>query len=455
MVGFNRLYWVKATVMLAILVLAAIVLAIVIALPFSTAIAMQQFVIGEEQLQTPSGIKINDEPQPINDKYVNDVAHEMSQNAEKIRRLQAELTKLQAELNKTIAQQKAAEEKLNQAQKNIKSAQIQLIAAQQKLNHKSFIYKKRIISNYKKGKLRFLMVLLSLQSRATFLERINLINLIIENDKKLTLDIKSLLKTIPLKMDEIKISKKILHKQKLQYIDEENHALAVKNRITVRIKLVSNELIMRKKILARFEQKRKGLELEYNKLDSISIAIAKQIRQLQQEAIKRNKELEAKDQTLTSTRYFWSASDTLTPSRQISSRHIPDSVTTNSGFIRPVDGLITTSYGWFYHPILGYTRLHSGIDFKVPPGTPVRAAQSGIVIIASKMGGYGNTVVIDHGKGIATLYAQNSNLLVHAGQYVSQGQAISESGATGLVTSPHLHFEVRVNGNPVNPMNWL
>lgn len=124
-------------------------------------------------------------------------------------------------------------------------------------------------------------------------------------------------------------------------------------------------------------------------------------------------------------------------------------------FIYPVNSRITSGFGNRRHPILGYNRFHAGIDFGASQGTAINAADAGRVIFAGWYGGYGRTVIIDHGGGITTLYAHASRLYVRVGQNVAQGQTIAAIGSTGLSTGPHLHFEVRQNGRPVNPMNYL
>jgi murein DD-endopeptidase MepM/ murein hydrolase activator NlpD len=123
----------------------------------------------------------------------------------------------------------------------------------------------------------------------------------------------------------------------------------------------------------------------------------------------------------------------------------------HGGFMRPCEGRRSSGFGMRYHPILHRTRMHTGIDFAAPTGTPIRAAAGGTVIMAQFSHGYGNCVVIDHGNGVSTLYGHASAILVSEGEPVRQGQIIARVGATGMATGPHLHFEVRHNGVPVRP----
>jgi murein DD-endopeptidase MepM/ murein hydrolase activator NlpD len=122
----------------------------------------------------------------------------------------------------------------------------------------------------------------------------------------------------------------------------------------------------------------------------------------------------------------------------------------------PIPGApITSGFGPRVHPIYGDVRMHTGIDFGASYGTPIHAAADGVVVSAGPLGGYGNATVIDHGNGLATLYGHQSSIAVTPGQHVSRGQIIGYVGCTGLCTGPHLHFEVRVRGTPVDPMQYL
>jgi murein DD-endopeptidase MepM/ murein hydrolase activator NlpD len=126
-----------------------------------------------------------------------------------------------------------------------------------------------------------------------------------------------------------------------------------------------------------------------------------------------------------------------------------------SGFVRPVPGGVSSGFGMRIHPITGTRRMHNGLDMNASQGDPIRAARAGTVILAGVKGGYGNTVMIDHGGGMVTLYAHQSKLGVTVGQRVEAGEVIGWVGSTGDSTAPHLHFEVRINGSPVDPMKYL
>ena len=128
-------------------------------------------------------------------------------------------------------------------------------------------------------------------------------------------------------------------------------------------------------------------------------------------------------------------------------------------FIRPISGPITSPFGYRIHPIFKSRIFHSGIDIGGPNGGAIKASNDGKVIYTGWYGGYGKVVILDHGvidgKPITTLYAHMSSIAVSNGQYVKKGQTVGREGSTGYSTGPHCHFEVRVNGKPTNPLNYI
>lgn len=133
--------------------------------------------------------------------------------------------------------------------------------------------------------------------------------------------------------------------------------------------------------------------------------------------------------------------------------------TASGGFMKPIAGRITSPFGWRTHPIFKSRTFHSGVDIGGPNYGSIRASNSGRVIYSGWYGGYGKVVIIDHGtvngKPTTTLYAHMSSTKVSAGQSVTKGQVIGLEGTTGYSTGPHCHFEVRINGKPNNPLNYI
>lgn len=125
------------------------------------------------------------------------------------------------------------------------------------------------------------------------------------------------------------------------------------------------------------------------------------------------------------------------------------------GFLRPTNGPITDAYGERTNPVTGEKGFHKGVDFGDTWDTPIKASKSGVVTFAGVINGYGNCVIIDHGDGVTTLYAHAATLNVSVNQSVTRGETIALVGSTGMSTGPHLHFEIRINEQHVNPMNYV
>jgi murein DD-endopeptidase MepM/ murein hydrolase activator NlpD len=134
----------------------------------------------------------------------------------------------------------------------------------------------------------------------------------------------------------------------------------------------------------------------------------------------------------------------------------PPPASLSTPFSNPLARMVIVSgFGYRIHPIYGTSRLHTGIDLDGDTGDPIYAAGAGVVLSAGWRGGYGNCVIIDHGGGYGTLYAHMSSIAVGTGQTVRQGDRIGAIGSTGASTGPHLHFEVRIYGQPVDPVPYL
>ncbi|MBP2626999.1 MAG: Peptidase [Firmicutes bacterium] len=123
--------------------------------------------------------------------------------------------------------------------------------------------------------------------------------------------------------------------------------------------------------------------------------------------------------------------------------------------IWPAQGTVTSGFGWRISPFGDGNELHPGIDIAYTMGAPIVATADGEIVVSGPAGGYGNLVQIDHGNSIATLYGHNSQLAVTVGQQVKKGQVIAYAGSTGKSTGPHVHYEVRVNNTPIDPMKYL
>ena len=132
---------------------------------------------------------------------------------------------------------------------------------------------------------------------------------------------------------------------------------------------------------------------------------------------------------------------------------------TSAGFMKPIGGRITSPFGWRTHPIFNSRTFHSGVDIAGPNRGSIRASNSGKVIYSGWYGGYGKVGILDHGvvngRPTTTLYAHMSSIRVGQGQFVKKGEVVGYEGTTGYSTGPHVHFEVRINGKPNNPLNYI
>jgi len=206
---------------------------------------------------------------------------------------------------------------------------------------------------------------------------------------------------------------------------------------TIRARVRSETLV----VAVRTRQQREAKDALLASQHSLS---SKRSRQKGQLASTRSQERE-----LIAEAYSLAAEDARIRGQLAAAQGATDTTPSASGLIWPVNGPVTSPFGY------RWGRLHAGIDIGVPYGTPIHAAAAGTVVLAGWVGGYGNYTCIDHGGGLATCYAHQSAFAVSTGAQVAQGQVIGDVGCTGHCFGPHLHFEVRINGTPVDPLGYL
>lgn len=337
---------------------------------------------------------------------MNEAQHRKELAEEQIGSVSELLRQIQSELDVALNELHAIEVQQSQVNAQIQQTEVELTAAQKCLDERERILNKRLRDVYMHGKLNYLEVILGAKNFTDFANRLEFLKRIVSADLNLITEIRAERELILQKKQQLEVQRQQL--AKLQ-AEAEAKKTVVENK-------KQDQLI----VLARLQDEKALAEASYAELQATSQDIEARIRARQQQGASAGQ------------------------------------VVHGSGvFIWPTSGPITSPFGYRIHPIFGTQIYHSGIDIGVDTGTPIMAADSGVVVEADWLGGYGYAVVIDHGNGLSTLYGHNSELAVSPGQSVQQGQVIAYAGSTGYSTGPHCHFEVRVDGSPVDPMGYL
>lgn len=337
--------------------------------------------------------------------------------SEQLRQIEEQLRQATAELG-TIKEQRVAVEN------DITLNERQLAEAQKRLEGRESVFYKRVRDIYINGRLSYLDVVIGSKDFSDFANRLEVLKRIIDSDITLINEIKK-------ERAEIEAHKQKLEADRAKLVELEKAALAKQAEI-------EQKKAERNVVLQKAQNDRATAMQAIEELNASSAQVSAMLKERQ------------------AARAAAAAAAAAATAQSSGGQGASDNWVQGTGQLGwPVSGEITSPYGYRVHPIWGTTIYHSGIDIGVDEGTPVHAADGGVVVWSGWMGGYGYAVVIDHGNGLSTLYGHNSELAVDEGQSVAKGQVISYAGSTGNSTGPHVHFEVRVNGDPVDPMGYL
>ena len=346
-------------------------------------------------------------------------ANKKSEAEKTIGTVYEQLHAIQIELDTATAELKQVQADRIQLDKDITKTEAELKAAQARLQSREKVFYKRVRDIYINGRLSYLDVVVGSKDFSDFANRMEMLKRILQSDM-------DLINTIKTEREEIASKKAKLEEDRAKVLELEKVAQEKQN-------LINQKKAERQAVLERAMNDRDTADRAYNELMASSASITAM---LQQRAAER-------------------ATAAAAAASQGGGGGGATWVQGTGQLAAPVVAPITSDFGWRIHPIYGTRRLHAGTDFGVDEGTPVHAADGGVVVEAGWVSGYGYTVIIDHGNGMSTLYAHNSDVAVSPGQTVSKGQVVSYSGNTGGSTGPHLHFEVRINGEPTDPMGYL
>lgn len=320
------------------------------------------------------------------------------QESNKLSRNQQKLEKNQKALEKSKKQ-------FDKKQETISELQSELNDCISLYNSRQNAMANRIRHIYKTKHSIILDLLVSTNSISQFLDRVYYQNLIIQADKSQMFSLKAEATNVALLKQRMEKEKKELNKI-IRNMDKEN-------------KNIQKTIKQNKSMIDKIQRDKKAYERSERELQRQSDKLASMISKTTKNS----------------------------------------GVVVTKGFIMPVNGRISSPFGWRTHPIFKSRIFHSGIDIAAPHGTPVKAANAGKVIYSGWYGGYGRVVIIDHGNctgsPTTTLYAHMSAQKVSVGDNVVRGQVVGLVGSTGYSTGPHLHFEVRINGKPNNPKNFV
>uniref|UniRef100_A0A7C5V6X2 Peptidase M23 n=1 Tax=Caldicellulosiruptor owensensis TaxID=55205 RepID=A0A7C5V6X2_9FIRM len=337
-------------------------------------------------------------------------------------RTQQKIVEVKKQQQQVLSQIEGLDRKIDKVEKKIRSLRANIASVEHKIlrteaelkeeeKRREMYYEKfkeriRCIYELNTVSVSYIEMLLDSQNLSDFFTRMYLFNDIIEYDKQILNEYTKSIETIKNKKEELVLLKEDLSREKREFENYQASLLAEQNE--------------KKKLLSELEKEQDKLEKMLDSLEEISNELSKKI-------------------------------------KEILARQKTKRIYKGGKLLWPLEGYygITSYFGMRFHPILKKNKMHTGIDIAAPYGASVLAAADGDVILAGWVSGYGKTIIIDNGSGISTLYAHLSSINVAVGQKVKKGEIIGYVGSTGYSTGPHLHFEVRINGDVTDPLNFL
>ena len=328
------------------------------------------------------------------------VQEELSTNLNQIQKLNNNIAQYETEITNYNNQ-------IVELQNNITQVESEIAKAQENYDKQKKLLDDRLITVYESGSTEYLDVILSSKSITEFLSSYYLISILTDSNIDL--------------LDDIERQKKLIKEDRKKLEEQKNQINTAKEEMEKASIILQNTKVMKDSYTAQLTDQEKKIQSEID-------AYQTQINQL-----------EAEIQSITS-----------------------NSLIVNPNYVGgimlwPLPGYtrLSSTFKMRVHPITGVYKLHSGIDIPAPKGTDVLAANDGVVVKAGRNTAYGNMVIIDHGGGVSTLYGHGSEITVTLGQTVKKGDVILKVGSTGYSTGNHLHFEVRTNGDPVDPLPYV
>ena len=346
---------------------------------------------------------------------------ELTSEQKKLLNIQSQLQEEKQKLKLTRAQEQKAlsnlyvvKRTLNKAQKNLKEAKGRVsynensitrlkkeyLEAEKEISKRNKELKRRIVEVYKSGSGNLLDIIFASRSMADFVNRTYYFGRIVENDAKLIGDVRQQVETIQSAKKQLESANREI-KGSVKVIESEKREIA-------------RSSAEKERIYQSLKVRRQEYERRVRQLEASSLEFEKFIR-----------------------------------------GHVKTAAVSSGRFNWPIVGRIVSRFGYRRHPIWGGLHMHTGIDLAAPYGKPILSADSGEVIFSGWWDGYGKAVVIDHGRGYTTVYGHMSRIYMEVGQRVEKLQVIGLVGSTGFSTGPHLHFEIRYNGRPVDPLGYL